>query len=168
MTGSQFGEAFVGQGADAAHVNTVLGARGGPVEAAWAMALATPRQGFAAFVTVVQPGLAVKPLTLFVNKAEVVAGTEHARLTWGAAQAGVAVGVAEAVADGVISAAAVDQLLLIAAVWVDPAASDERAVYENNRAATRQALANGAAGLPALADVLAARAAPANPFLRLG
>ena len=167
MTGSQFGEAFVGEGADAAHVNTVLGGRGGPVETAWATALATPRQGFAAFVTVVQPGLAVKPLTLFVNKAELVPGTEHARLTWGAAQAGVAVGVADAVADGVISAAAVDQLLLIAAVWVDPEAADERAVYENNRAATRRALGNGAAGLPALTDVLAARTAPDNPFLRL-
>ena len=168
MTTSQFGEAFVGEGVDAAHVNTVLGARGGPVEAAWATALATPRQGFAAFVTVLQPGLAVKPLTLFVNKAELVPGTEHARLTWGAAQAGVAAGVADAVAEGVVSAAAVDQLLLIAAVWVDPGASDERAVYENNRAATHRALANGAAGLPALADVLAARDAPRNPFLNPG
>jgi len=37
-------------------------------------------------------------------------------------------------------------------------------VYRNNREATRTALANGAADLPALADVLAARDEPSNPF----
>ena len=47
---TQIGEAFVGEGADAAHLNTVLGERGGPVEVAWATALATPRLGHAAFL----------------------------------------------------------------------------------------------------------------------
>ena len=39
-----------------------------------------------------------------MNKAELVGGTEHARLTWGAAQAGVAVGVTRTVAQGTIPA----------------------------------------------------------------
>ena len=47
-----------------------------------------------------RPGLAVKPFTLFVNKAPLT-GPKHERLTWGAAQAGVASGVLWAVADGV-------------------------------------------------------------------
>ena len=166
MQPTQIGESFVGGGAEAAHINTVLGAKGGPVETAWATALATPRSGHAAFVVVLQPGVAVKPLTLFVNKAELVPGTEHARLTWGAAQAGVAAGVAQAVADGVVPADSVDELLLIAAVWVDPDAADEAAVFANNRAATLEALANGSARLPRMADVLAVRDSPANPFLR--
>ncbi len=67
--GTQIGEAFVGSGAHAAHVNTVLGELGGPVETAWATALAMPRPGHVAFVCVLQPGLPVKPFTLFVNKA---------------------------------------------------------------------------------------------------
>ena len=37
------GESFVGEGAEAAHVNTVLGGRDGPVGTAWATALATPK-----------------------------------------------------------------------------------------------------------------------------
>ncbi|HLX89626.1 MAG TPA: formaldehyde-activating enzyme, partial [Acidimicrobiales bacterium] len=65
---TQFGESFVGSGPDAAHVNTVLGAKGGPMETAFTLALATPRQGHAAFVVVVRPNLPVKPFTLFVNK----------------------------------------------------------------------------------------------------
>jgi 5,6,7,8-tetrahydromethanopterin hydro-lyase len=159
----EVGEAFVGVGADAAHVNTVLGLREGPVGTAWATALATPSAGHAPYVVVLQPGLPVKPLTLFVNKAA-IAGDEHARLTWGAAQAGVAGGVADAVAEGIVRGDRADELVLIAAVWVNPAARDERAVYRNNRAATRDALAAGRARAPALADVLAARSAPFNPF----
>ena len=85
------GESFVGEGAEAAHVNTVLGDRHGPVGTAWATALATPRQGHIPFVTALRPSLPVKPLTLFVNKAPVL-DDAHANLTWGAAQAGVARG----------------------------------------------------------------------------
>ncbi len=163
---TQFGEAFVGSGAEAAHINTVLGHKGGPVEVSFTTALATPRPGHAAFVTVLRPGLAVKPLTLFVNKAELT-GQRHSELTWGAAQAGVASGVLRAVADDVIAAAEVDDLLLIAAVWVDPGAEVEALVYENNRRATRQALDQGRRRLPALDDLMALSDAPQNPFFGL-
>ena len=159
----RIGESFVGEGANAAHINTVLGDRDGPVGVAWATALATPRPGHTPFVAVVVPGTPVKPLTLFVNKAT-IDGAEHGTLTWGAAQAGVACGVADAVSEGIISEADADRLVLIAAVWVNPAASDAGLVYANNRAATREALRAGATGRPALADVLSARAHPANPF----
>jgi 5,6,7,8-tetrahydromethanopterin hydro-lyase len=165
--GTQIGEAFVGSGAHTAHLNTVLGRRGGPVETAWATALATPRIGHVPFVCVVQPGLAVKPFTLFVNKAP-LAGAGHERLTWGAAQAGVAGGVLEAVADGIIEADRVDELLLIAAVWVDPSASDEGAVYRNNREASRKALEAGRQRAPAIDELLAVRQEPWNPFFRPG
>ncbi len=157
------GESFVGEGAEAAHVNTVLGRRDGPVGVAWATALATPRPGNAAFVVVVRPGLPAKPLTLFVNKAS-IAGDEHGVLTWGAAQAGVAGGVADAVAAGIVSEADADELLLIAAVWVNPAARDAGKVYANNRAATMAALRAGATGAPSVPEVLAARDHPVNPY----
>ena len=162
---TQIGEAFVGEGVDAAHVNTVLGRYGGPVETAWVTALATPRQGYAPFVTVLQPNLPVKPLTLFVTKAD-IRGDDHGALVWGAAQAGVAGGVADAVADGVVPPAEVDALLLVAAVWVSWDAADADAVHANNREATRAALERGATGEPAIADILAARAHAWNPYFR--
>ena len=160
---TQIGEGFAGSGPNAAHVNTVLGAKGGAVETAWATALATPRIGHVPFVAVLRPNLPVKPLTLFVNKAE-VRGDDHARVTWGAAQAGVASGVADAVAEGLISSADVDDLLLIAAVWVAWNADDEALVYEHNQRATRDALEAGSLGRPDVDDVLAARASPSNPY----
>jgi 5,6,7,8-tetrahydromethanopterin hydro-lyase len=157
------GESFIGSGAHAAHINTVLGRRDGPVGTAWATALATPRQGHTPFVAVVRPSIATKPMTLFVNKAAIT-GTEHGNLTWGAAQAGVAAGVADAVADGVIEEARSDELVLIAAVWVNPEASDAELVYANNRAATLAALRAGRDSAPPVADVLAVRDSPFNPF----
>ena len=160
---TQIGESFVGEGGDAAHLNTVLGWRGGPVEVAWTTALATPRPGHVPFVVVLRPNLPVQPPTLFVNKAP-LAGERHEILTWGAAQAGVAGGVADALETDVVHANDVSALLLVAAVWVSPAATNEAAVYANNRTATLDALRAGAAGGPAAADVVAARACPSNPY----
>jgi 5,6,7,8-tetrahydromethanopterin hydro-lyase len=159
------GESFVGDGAEAAHINAVIGHRAGPVGTAWATALATPSAGHIPFVAVLRPGIPVKPLTLFVNKAA-IASDEHGTLTWGAAQAGVAGGVADAVADGIITATDAEELVLIAAVWVNPLARNADLVYSNNRAAAKAALHAAARSLPDLPEVLAARAAPSNPFYR--
>jgi 5,6,7,8-tetrahydromethanopterin hydro-lyase len=160
---TQIGESFVGDGAEAAHINTVLGAFGGPVEQAWVTALASPSAGHTPFLTVVQPGLPVKPLTLFVNKAT-IAHEHHANLTWGAAQAGVAKGVADAVADGIIPRRDVDELLIVAAVWVNPDARDAAAVFTNNAGATLGALRAGVELRPAIEDVLAARNEARNAY----
>jgi 5,6,7,8-tetrahydromethanopterin hydro-lyase len=160
---SQFGESFVGVGPEAAHVNTVLGAVGGPVETAWVTALATPSAGHVPFVATVGPGIAVRPFTLFVNKAA-IESDRHAELTWGAAHAGVAAGVMEAVAEGAVAAADVASLLLIAAVWVNPQAADERFVFENNKEATLGALRAGKEGRPFVGEALSARHAPSNAY----
>ena len=161
----QLGESFVGTGGEAAHLNTVLGEREGPVGQAWAGALASPSAGHAPFVVVLQPGLPVVPFTLFVNKAR-IEDDDHARMTWGAAQAGVAAGVADAVAGGTIDEAGAAELVLIAAVWVDPVAREADLVFANNREATAGALALGRAGLPRADDVAAQRDAAWNPFYR--
>ncbi len=163
VDGLQIGESFVGDGAHAAHVNTVFGPRSGPAGVAWSTALATPSSGHVPFVTVLRPSLPVKPLTLFVTKSA-PAGDEHGLLIWGPAQAGIAAGVAEALADGIISREEADTHVIIAAVWVNPAASAADEIFANNRIAVRAALENGSRGLPATDDVIAARHAPANPF----
>jgi 5,6,7,8-tetrahydromethanopterin hydro-lyase len=157
------GEGFAGSGPNAAHINTVLGARDGPVGTAWATALATPRAGHASFVVVARPNMPVKPPTLFVNKAE-IREEAHGFLHWGAAQAAVAEGVLDSVANGTILQP--DELALIAAVWVDWAAADEEEVFANNLEATRSALASAAEGRPRLEELLAIRGEPQNPFFR--
>lgn len=161
----KIGEGFAGEGPNAAHVNVVLGHRDGHVGTAWATALATPSAGHVPFVVVARPGVPVVPFTLFVNKAA-IAHERHGTLTWGAAQAGLARGVADAHDAGVFKGEEVSELVLIAAVWVDPAANDEEAVHENNRLAAAEALKMAHAGGPRTTDALAAMRDPSNPFFR--
>jgi 5,6,7,8-tetrahydromethanopterin hydro-lyase len=160
------GECFAGDGPNAAHVNTMLGDKSGPVGVAWATALATPRTGHASFVVAAAPNVPVKPMTLFVNKATVEAANAlHAQLTWGAAQAGVAAGVVDAHRKGVLRAEDAEDLVLIAAVWVNPGADDEEAVYANNAEAMLGALTAGRDGRPSIGTVLDA-GEPRNPYFR--
>ena len=162
----KIGEGFAGDGANAAHINVMLGSKEGPVGAAWATALATPRAGHTPFVVVVKPNVPVKPMTLFVNKATVDPdNARHAQLTWGAAQAGVAAGVVAAHKKGVLYDTDADALVLIAAVWVNPGADDEEAVYANNAEATVAALAAARDELPSLRTVFDA-GEPQNPYFR--
>lgn len=137
----EYGEAFVGDGVNAAHINTVLGLRDGPVGQAWATALATPSEGHARFVVVRAPNDPVMPFTLFVNKAT-ISGDRHAELTWKAAQVGVADGVDRAAAEGAVEGD-LGLLALIVAVWVDPNADDADLVRANNSEATLCALRRG-------------------------
>lgn len=160
---SLIGESFVGEGVNAAHVNVVIGRKGGPVETAWTTALATPRTGHAPFVAVVRPGVPTLPFTLFVNKAT-MGGDSHVNLTFGAAQAGISAGVASAVADGIVPAKEVRDLLCIAAVYVNSEADDEGEVFENNRRAVREAIQAAVEETPTVEDVLALADAPSNPF----
>ena len=157
------GEAFAGSGPNAAHINVVIGRKGGPVETAWATALATPRTGYIPFLTVLRPNLPVKPMTLFVNKAD-LRGDTHSNLTWGPAQAGVAAGVTQAVAEGLIPTAEADEVLAIVAVWVDWAADDAALVFANNKVATHGAIAAALRGEPAIGDVLAEVGHPWNAY----
>lgn len=160
---SLIGESFVGEGVNAAHVNVVIGHKGGPVETAWITALATPRMGHTPFVAVVQPNVPTLPLTLFVNKAA-TNSEAHTGLTFGAAQAGVASGVADAVAEGLLPTEEVRELLCVAAVWVDPEAGDEDTVFANNRASAKGAIEAAVRETPALEEVLERRDSPSNPF----
>jgi 5,6,7,8-tetrahydromethanopterin hydro-lyase len=158
------GESFVGEGPDAAHTNLVIDRKRGPVETTWTAALATPTVGHAPFVTVLRPNVPVKPLTLFVSKAEPV-GELHQNATWGAAQAGLVGGIAQALAEGLIPAEEADELLIIAAVWANPAVGDLDASYRNQRQAASSAVAAAVRHEPSVDEVrTAAKLGPANPF----
>ena len=123
---------------------------------AWATALATPSAGHAPFVVVAAPNLPVKPMTLFVNKAT-IASEQHATLTWGPAQAGVAAGVIAAVRTGVLEPAEADELVLIAAVWVNPDATTKPTRCTRTTRPRRSPRSPRAAPVcPTIGDLLAA------------
>jgi 5,6,7,8-tetrahydromethanopterin hydro-lyase len=83
----------------------------------------------------------VRPATIVVNKVT-IEGDGLERMTWGAAQLGIAQGVLDAVAEGLLDAEEAAEVVILVAVWVDPEAHDETAVRKANREATRAAIAD--------------------------
>jgi 5,6,7,8-tetrahydromethanopterin hydro-lyase len=135
----RIGEAWSGEVPNGSHINVVIARQGSPTAAAMVGALAGPRPGHVPYLACIEPGTVVRPTTIVVNKSTL--GEDRLnRITWGASQLGIAQGVLDAVADGVLDANAVDSLVLLVAVWVDPAAHDETAVRLANRAAMCSAL----------------------------
>ena len=137
----RIGEGWSGETPNGSHVNVVLARRGSPTAAAALSMLSNPSPGHTPVLVCVgatqQEYEPVWPPTLMMNKAT-AADDRHQTLTWGAAQLGIAQGVLDAVADGLLEASG--DLLVLVAVWVDPAAEDETAVRLANRAAMRKAL----------------------------
>ena len=145
----------------------MLAQRGSPTAAAAVSMLAHPSPGHTPVLVCVGPDEAhyepVWPPTLMMNKATAV-DERHETMTWGAAQVGIAQGVLDAVADGVIEASG--DLLVLVAVWVDPRADDETALRLANRASVRKAIGMCVEGRDpeAAARLVDARDTVTSPF----
>ena len=151
----RIGEAWAGEAPNGSHINVVLGRRGSPTAAAIVGALTSPRPGHLPFLACLELGMAIRPRTIVVNKSTIEEDL-HGRITWGAAQLGIAQGVMDAVAEGLIDSDEADELVLLVPAWVDPAARDETAVRAATRTATRDAIADAVS--PASAEQIRALA----------
>jgi len=136
------GEGWSGEVPNGSHINLVLARRGSPTAAAAAAVLASPRPGHLPILACLRgAGTPVRPATIVVNKVSVEDETVQ-KMTWGAAQLGIAQGVLDAVAEALLDAAEAADVLVLIAVWVDPGADDETALRIANREATRAAIAD--------------------------
>ena len=133
----RIGEGWSGEAPNGSHINVVVARRGSVTAAALAGALASPRPGHLPFLACLELGTQVRPTTVVINKST-LEGETLSRMTWGAAQLGIAQGVLDAVADGLLDTSG--DVIVLVAVWVDPGAHDETAVRKANRAATRKAI----------------------------
>ena len=163
----RFGEAWAGTSPDGSHINLVIGRRGSPTAAAAATAMADVRPGHAPFLLCLGAGNLVRPATVVRNKTTI--DSEHVGLlTWGAAQLGIGQGVCDAVAEGLIPLAHVDDVVLLIAVYVDPDGGDHTALREANRLATRNAIADALQTdhRERAGEIIAARETLRNRFYR--
>jgi 5,6,7,8-tetrahydromethanopterin hydro-lyase len=145
----RIGEAWSGEVPNGSHINLVLARRGSPTAAAATAVLASPRPGHLPILACLKgAGTPVRPATIMVNKVT-LEGDRLERMTWGAAQLGIAQGVLDAVAEGLLDAGEAADVIVLVAVWVDPDAHDETAVRASNRQATRNAIADALKPPPA-------------------
>ena len=85
-------------------------------------------------------------------------------MVYGPAQAAVAKAVADSVADGTIPKAAADDLMIIAGVFVHPAAVDRQRVYINNYKAMRHAIRKAIENRPTMEEILENKERAKHPF----
>jgi len=157
------GEALAGGGAEVAHIDLLLGKKDGPLGEAFAKAKTTPTAGHEPLLAILEPNLAIKPVTLIVPTVTIT-GMRQASMVYGPAQTAVAKAVVDSVADGTIPKEAVEELIIIANVFVHPTAVDRQRVYINNYKAMRHAIRKAVEGRPSIDELIENKDRAKHPF----
>src|SRR5687767_8340087 len=123
------GESLVGDGAEVAHIDLIMGPRGSAAETAFCNALTNNQDGFS--------NLLAKPNTILFNKVT-IKGAKQATQMFGPAQRGVAMAVADCVEDGTIPASEADDLFICVGVFIHWEANDDAKIQDYNYEATKQ------------------------------
>lgn len=160
---SLVGEALVGEGREIAHIDLVIGEKGGAVEKAFMTSLASPRAGHTPLLAVLEPNLPAKPSTLIVNKVT-IKNAKQAILMFGPAQAAVAKAVMDSVEDGILQKEKADDLFIIVSVFLQWDAEDKKKIYDYNYEATKLAIERAFKKIPKVNDVLAQKEKAKHPF----
>jgi 4-hydroxy-tetrahydrodipicolinate synthase len=152
------GEGFCGPPfSELAHIDLLLGRKEGPVGKAIARAQQEPRPGHELAV------ICERPLTLLVPTVT-VRGAKARHLVYEEAAAGVRLALDHAIARHNLPDAILDDVCLIANVFVHPAASIRQRVKINNYKAMRAALRKALEGRPTLNELVAEKEAARHPF----
>lgn len=157
------GEGLAGEGNEIAHIDLLVGSKDGPVGNAFANALATQSAGHSSLLAVLTPNLAVKPATVMITKVT-IKGMKQAGQMFGPAQAAVAKAVADSVEAGVIPKDQAEDLVVVCGVFIHPAATDNKKIYDYNYEATKLAIANAMGGKPTAEEMIAGKEVAAHPF----
>jgi 5,6,7,8-tetrahydromethanopterin hydro-lyase len=157
------GESLVGEGNEVAHIDLIIGPKNGPVGAAFASALLNQKEGHTNLLAVVAPNLPAKPDTIIANKVTMKGATQAVQM-FGPAQAAVARAVVDSVRDGVIPENEVDDVCIIAGVFIHWDAKDDKKIFDWNYQAAKESVARALAGEPSARTVLEQESAARHPF----
>jgi 4-hydroxy-tetrahydrodipicolinate synthase len=157
------GESLVGNRAELAHIDLLIGTKDGPVGNAYARALTHPAKGREGLQVILEPNMQVKPATIMIPTVKVTS-LRHASLTYGPAQAAVAKAVMKCVEDGILPKEAAEDILIVVNVFVHPSASARKRVFINNYKATRNAIRKAMEGLPTVDDGIENAENARHPF----
>ena len=152
------GEGFAGPPHfELAHVDLLLGTKEGPVGRAIERARREPRSGRELAI------IGERPLTMLVPTVT-VRGLKAQQLVYEEAASGIQLALGHAIAHHNLPEAILDDICLIANVYVHPAASIRQRVKINNYKAMRAAIRKALEGRPTLEELIAEREAARHPF----
>jgi 5,6,7,8-tetrahydromethanopterin hydro-lyase len=157
------GEALSGDGNEIAHIDLLIGSKDGPVGTAFANALAGQTEGHSKLLAVLTPNLICKPATVLITKVT-IKGMDQAAQMFGPAQKAVAKAVADSVAEGVIPKNQVEDLVIVAGVFIHPHAKDNDKIYKYNYDATKLSIQRAMKNEPKIDEILAKKDSVKHPI----
>ena len=152
------GEGFAGPPFfELAHVDLLLGERGGPVDKAVNAALSVSHPGHEVRLICESPRTLLVPTVTIRSEKQ----SEH---IYHYATRGVARAVEESIKDGFLPRDALDRVVMIANVFVHPSAANRQRIEMNNYKAMRAAIRKAVEANPTTEELLAERQAARHPF----
>ena len=133
------GEALIGDGAELAHIDLLMGDKEGPVGAAFANAVSQLSQGHTPLLAVVRPNLLTKPVTVVIPKVT-LKDMSQVNEMFGPVQAAVAKAVADCLEENTFAGIDVESCVILVSAFVHPDAKDYNRIYRYNYGATKLAL----------------------------
>ncbi|NLE77515.1 MAG: hypothetical protein GX605_12295, partial [Chloroflexi bacterium] len=137
--GLRLGSGAAGREPEWVQIDLAAGGKGGPLGDAYAYQITYPRQGYEALTTILEPNLTARPATLILP-ANPLRDLRQANMIYGPIQAAVGRAVADALAEGVIPAQAMDGEVMVVQAAVHPKALDRHALYQAALAAAAAAI----------------------------
>ena len=157
------GEALAGEGNEIAHIDLLIGSKDGPVGVAFANALANQKQGHSNLLAVLTPNLMCKPAAVLVTKVT-IKGADQAVQMFGPAQKAVAKAVTDCVAEGTLPKKDIEDLVIIAGVFIHWDAKDNDKIYRYNYEATKLAIQRAMRNEPKIDEILAKKDTVKHPI----
>jgi len=133
------GEALIGDGAELAHIDLLMGNKEGPIGSAFANAVSQLSQGHTPLLAVVRPNLLTKPATIVIPKVT-LKDMSQVNEMFGPVQAAVAKAVADCVEENLFAGIDVEDTVILVSAFVHPDAKDYNRIYRYNYGATKLAL----------------------------
>ncbi|MBD3196967.1 MAG: 4-hydroxy-tetrahydrodipicolinate synthase [Candidatus Lokiarchaeota archaeon] len=147
------GESLVGEGAELAHIDLLIGKKDGPVGNAYARSLTLAIEDKEALQVILEPNMQVKPASVMIPTVK-VSSLRHASLLYGPAQAAIGKAIVQCVEDGILPSELSEEIVLIVNVFVHPTASRRKRVFINNYKATRNAIRKAMENQPGIDENL--------------
>ena len=157
------GESLVGDGNEVAHIDLIMGPRGGAAETAFCNTLSNNKDGFTSLLAVVAPNLPTKPNTVMWNKVT-IKGAAQAVQMFGPAQTAVARAVADSVEDGTIPSGEADNIFILVGVFIHWDAKNDQKIYDYNYTAVKESIERAIKGEPTATDVVSQKSSAEHPF----
>lgn len=133
------GEALIGDGAELAHIDLLMGDKEGPIGSAFANSISQLSMGHTPLLAVVRPNLLTKPATLVIPKVT-LRDMSQVNEMFGPVQAAVAKAVADCVEEDLFKGIDIESVVIMVSAFVHPEAKDYNKIYRYNYGATKLAL----------------------------